>query len=212
MRLGIGGHLAAERQQHGVLQFGAADLDDAGELLLFRLKRLQQRDHFAFQVVQGEDGRHSQGRRIGVVGGLVQVDVVVRIDGVVIAQRPAEDLQGAIGQHLVDVHVGRSARPALQGIDDDVLVERSGDHLPAGGFDGGELGVVPTAQFVVGPRRGQFDRAEGVNQPAMDRPVGQREVLDRPQRVDSPQRVGGHVAGSQQVGFAALFGHRHCVT
>ncbi len=51
-RLGVRGHLAAEGHQHGVLQLGAADLDHAGELLLFRLKRLEQGDHLAFQVAQ----------------------------------------------------------------------------------------------------------------------------------------------------------------
>ena len=50
----------------------------------------------------------------------------------VVAQRPAEELQGPVGQHLVDVHVGRGARPALEGIDDDVLVELAVDHLLAG--------------------------------------------------------------------------------
>ena len=38
----------------------------------------------------------------------------------------------------------------------------------------------------------------------MHRPAGEREVLHRPQRVDAPQRVGRHVAGSQQVGFPAV--------
>ncbi len=70
-------------------------------------------------------------------------------------------------------------------------------------------GVVPSAQFVIGPGRGQFDRAVGVDQPAMHRPTGQREVFDRPQRVDAPQRVGRHVAGSQQIGFASGISSMH---
>ena len=157
--------------------------------------------------MQGEDGRHAQRRGIGVVGRLVQVEVVVGADGLIVAQRPAQQLQGPIGQHLVDVHVGRGAGAALQGIDDDVLVEPAGDHFLAGRFDGGELGVVPSAQFVIGSGRGQLHRAVGVDQAAMHRPTGQRKVFDRPQRVDAPQRVGRHVAGSQQVGFRAVF---HC--
>ena len=51
------------------------------------------------------------------------------LTGLVIAQRPAQELQRAVGQHLVDVHVGRGARPALQGIDDDMLVQPAVDHL-----------------------------------------------------------------------------------
>ena len=70
-----------------------------------------------------------------------------------------------------------------------------------------DVGFIPPAQFVIGPCRGQLDRAVGVDQAAMRRPVGQGEVFHRPERMDAPQRVGGHVAGSQQVGFAAVFGH-----
>ena len=66
-------------------------------------------------------------------------------------------------------------------------------------------GVVPAAQFVIGAGGGQLDRAVGVDQPAMHRPAGQRKVFDRPQRVDAPQRIGRHVAGSQQIGFRAVF-------
>ena len=44
-------------------------------------------------------------------------------------------------------------------------VELAVDHFLAGGLDGGELGLVPAAQFVVGPGGGQLDRAEGMDQP-----------------------------------------------
>ena len=100
---------------------------------------------------------------IGVVGRLVTVDVVVRIDAAVVAQRFAEELQGSIGEHLVDVHVRRGACSALQRIDDYVLVEPARDHLLAGGLDGGEFRFVGPAQFMVGPRGRQFDRAEAVH-------------------------------------------------
>ena len=93
--------------------------------------------------------------------------------------------------------------PPCEGIDDDVLVEPPVDHFPAGRLDGGELGLVPAAQFMVGPRGGQLHRAEGMDQPAMDGPAGQGKILHRPQRVDAPERVGRHVAAAQQVGFAA---------
>ncbi len=59
------------------------------------------------------------------------------LDVRVVAQRPAEDLQGPVGQHLVDVHVGAGARPALEGVDDDVLVEQALHHLAAGLLDRG---------------------------------------------------------------------------
>ena len=135
------------------------------------------------------------------------VDVVVRIDRAVVAQRLAEELQRPIGEHLVDVHVRRRARPALQGVDDHVLVEPAGDHLFAGGLDGGELRFVGPAELVVRPRRRQLDRAEAVYQAAMHRPPGEREILDRPQRMDAPEDVGGDFAGAEEVGFGAILRH-----
>ena len=129
------------------------------------------------------------------------VQVVVRAQGFIIAQRPAQQLQGPIGQHFVDVHVGRGAGAALQGVDNDVPIELSVDHLPAGRLDGHTGRLVPASQFVIGPRGGQLDGAIGMHQPAMDRPPGQRKVFDRPERVDPPQRIGRHFAASQQVGF-----------
>ena len=127
----------------------------------------------------------------------------------VVAQRLAEELQGPIGEHLVDVHVRRRARPALQGIDDHVLVEPARDHLFAGGLNGGELRFVGPAELVVRPRRRQLDRAEAMHQAAMHRPPGEREILDRPQRMDAPEDVGGHVAGCRgdrfRCGFASWF-------
>ena len=55
--LGVGRHLAAERHEHGVLQFGAADLHHVGELLFLLLERLQQRDDLALQLPQARRWR-----------------------------------------------------------------------------------------------------------------------------------------------------------
>ena len=82
-RLGVGAHLAAEGGEHGVLQLGAADLDDVGELLLLGLEGLLQGHDLLFEVVQQTDGGQPQGRGVGVVGRLVQVDVVERRDALV---------------------------------------------------------------------------------------------------------------------------------
>ena len=181
--LGVGRHFVAQRHEHGVLQLGAADLHHVGELLFLLLERLHQADDFPLQFAEAEDRRHAEGRGIGVVGRLVAVDVVVRVDRAVVAQRPAEELQGPIGQHFVDVHVRRGARAALQGVDDDVLVEPAVDHFLAGRLDGGELGRLvfgSPAQFVVRPGGGQLDRAEAVHQAAMHGPAGRAESSRSP--------------------------------
>ncbi|CAM5693841.1 hypothetical protein SAFG77S_03633 [Streptomyces afghaniensis] len=57
------------------------------------------------------------------------------VDHVVAAAGVAEDLQGAVGDDLVGVHVRRGAGPALDGVDDELLVQPSGADLLAGPDD-----------------------------------------------------------------------------
>ena len=77
--LGVGAHLAAERGQHGVLQLRAADLDDVGELPSPCAWNASCRATTSRSSSRSRpDGGQPQGRGVGVVGGLVQVDVVER--------------------------------------------------------------------------------------------------------------------------------------
>jgi hypothetical protein len=61
----------------------------------------------------GLGGRDVHRRRKHVVRRLAPIDVVVRVDETAFAARPAEKLRGAIGEDLVDVHVGLRARARL---------------------------------------------------------------------------------------------------
>ena len=175
--------------------------------LLPALELLQQGDDLAFQAPQHADARHAQGRRVSVVGGLVQVDVVDGVDRRVVAQRPAQQLQGPVGQDLVDVHVGGGARPALEGVDDDVPVEHSLHHLGAGGLDGLERRLIPPAQFVVGAGAGQFHGAVAVDEGRMHRPPSQRKVLEGPLGMDAVKGRGRDLAAAEEVVFGAIFCH-----
>jgi hypothetical protein len=75
--------------------------------------------------VQQADGGDLQRRREGIVGRLVEVDVIVGVDAEVLAAPAAEQLLGAVGDHLVDVHVERGAGAALQRVDDDLGQQRA---------------------------------------------------------------------------------------
>ena len=57
---------------------------------------------------------------------------------------------------------------------------------------------------MVGPRRSQFHRAVGMNQLAVHRPPGEREILHRPQGVNAPKHVRRDVADAEQVLFFAV--------
>src|SRR5215216_4715255 len=47
----------------------------------------------------------------------------------VLANFPAHDLRGAIGDHLIDVHMMTRPRPSLDGIDDELIVPFSFNDL-----------------------------------------------------------------------------------
>ena len=188
-RLGIRPHLAAQGGQHGILQLGAADLDDMREALFGGLKGFLQGNHASLQLAQRNDRGQPQSRRVGVVRGLMQVDIVQRRDARVGAGRLAEQLQRAIGQHLVHVHVRAGPRPALQAVHHDVPVQQAFAQFPAGTLDrigfGGIIG--PGAQRAVGHGAGQLHRPVGAGQARGHRLQGQRKVLERADSMNAVQ-------------------------
>ena len=64
-----------------------------------------------------------------VVGGLRHVDVIVRMNGSVLAALGAEDFVGAVGEDFVDVHVVRSTGAGLIDVDDELIAVLPGENL-----------------------------------------------------------------------------------
>ncbi len=153
--LRVGAHLPAERGEHRVLHLRARDFDHVGVLLFQSLERFLQGDEPVLQRVEQQDGGQPQRRGIGVVGGLVEVEVGQRRHLVVLAGGAAAQLQRAVRQHLVNVHVGAGPGRTLETVDQDVLGQQALGHLPAGGLDGVGLRriVRPGAQRPVGEWR-----------------------------------------------------------
>ena len=58
-------------------------------------------------------GGDVHGGGVGVVAALALVDVIVGVDGRLAAELSAEQLDGAVGDDLVGVHVGLGAGPRL---------------------------------------------------------------------------------------------------
>ncbi len=94
--------------------------------------------------------------------------MVVGVD-VILADLAAEDLCGAIGNHLVRIHVVTRPRACLERIDHELCIPFAVHHFSGGLYDGirellrGELftvhlAVVEQTQFKVHERCGAFDR------------------------------------------------------
>ena len=142
-------------------------------------------------------------RRIDVVGALAAVHVVERMHLVVAAGGQAQQLERAVGDHLVGVHVRRRAGPALDHVDDELVVEKPVAHVLACVVDGVGATLVDQAEIAVGADGGLLDRAEGGHQLAVHGHggAGDGEVVERTGRVDAPVAARGYLALPQEVAF-----------
>ena len=121
--------------------------------------------------------RQPRRRREHVVGRLAHVDVIVRMHDVIGAARAAEQLRGAIGEHLVGVHVVRRAGAGLIDVDDELIAQLTGEDFVGGGDDRVGASAIETIERAIRFRGGALDQdrrvdeARGRNQPA-DREIG----------------------------------------
>ena len=206
--LGIAGELLAQGQRRGVLGVGAADLDDArpapGLVVEGVAQHLQGGDQAVDDFLGGGD---VHGRRIGVVGRLAEIDVVVGVDGRLGAHRPAQHLDGAVGDHLVGVHVRLGARAGLPDRQREVLVELAVDHLLGGGDDGFAEPGIELAQGHVGFGGGPLDHAQGPDHRQGLLLPPDLEVAQAALRLRRPVAIGRNLDGSEAVGLGSGRGH-----
>jgi len=200
---GPGRALGAQGHGHGVLQLGAAHLDHLPEGALLVLEGLLQQGDGFFQAAQQPDRRDLNRGGEDVVRGLVQVDAPQGVDQGVVALGAAQQLDGPVGQDLVDVHVQGRASAALQGVDDDRPAQVALDHLSAGGLDGRGDFPGQEAKLPVGPSAGQLDHGHGHDQLGVRRPPGQGEVLQGAQGVDAVVGVVGQRPRPQGVSLVS---------
>ena len=130
-------------QRSGILQVSAANLDDLLELLLLGLESVLEGDEGRKErLLEVEDGGNVHDGGEGVVGGGAHVDVVVGVDGLLAAHGAAQNLNGAVGDDLVGVHVGLGAGAGLPDNEGEVVDELEGGDLLGSLLDGlSKLGV-----------------------------------------------------------------------
>ena len=127
----VAGELLPERQRHRVLQVRAADLDDVGELLGLGVERVAQRVHRRDESL----ATISSAAAMCIAVGKVSFDDCDMFTssfgwtGFFAAHLAAGQLDRAVRDDLVDVHVGLRARAGLPDAQREVVVELAGDHL-----------------------------------------------------------------------------------
>jgi hypothetical protein len=200
--MGVARPLLADGQRDGVLQVGAPDLDHVSPLLRLGCDRVPQRlDRREQTLVDRLDGGdvHRGGER--VVRGLTEVHVVVGMHRLLAAELPADQLDRAVADHLVDVHVGLRAGAGLPDVQREVLVQLPGDHLVGDPLD--QLGL-PSRQpsgAAVDDRGGLLDLAVGVVDGLGHPVVADGEVDERPLGLRAPVLVGGHLDLAHRIGL-----------
>jgi hypothetical protein len=144
------------------------------------------------QAREGDVGDHSSGgdvqrSREGVVAGLADVHVVVRVDGA------PEHALGQRREYFVHVHVGARARACLVDVHrelvDVLAVGHSGRRL----LDRvGHVGVDDAQPCVDGGSR-PLHQGQGRDDRRVEPLAGDGEVLDRSLRLGPPERLRGHL-------------------
>ena len=165
-------------QEHGyrVLQLGAAQLDHVGVFLGLGLHGLDQLVQGVQQLAGHPQRRQLSRRGKHVVGGLGHVHVIVGMYQE-FSQLAPQNLRGPVGDHLVGVHVGRSARAALNGVHDKLVPQLARQHLVAGPNDSCGDFRLQGARPLIGHGRRLLDDHQAVHHVGMHQPPGHGEVL-----------------------------------
>ena len=119
------------------------------------------------------------------------------------AEFAAENLVGAVGDHLVEVHVGLGAGAGLPDHKRKMIVELAFDHLARGADDGAGAACIEQAEFPVGLGGSEFDDAERMDDGDRHAIMADLEVLARTLGLCAPVAVGGNVDRAEAVALAA---------
>lgn len=131
------GELLPQGERGGILQVGAANLDDVVEGVGLAGQRRAQGDQGGQQLQgNGSDGRQVHGAREDIIARLAEVDLIVGMDETALPPRTAEKFAGPVGQHLVDIHVGLGARACLPDAQWKLLLMQAAQHFIGGAHDG----------------------------------------------------------------------------
>ncbi len=118
------------------------------------------------------------------------------------AALPAKELDRAVRDDLVGVHVRRRAAPGLEDIDDELVVERAVDDVLSRADDRSGDVLVEQSQLAVDQRRLLLDEADGTDEATRQAQIADGEIDVRPHRVGTV--VGGrrHLELAHRVALA----------
>ena len=197
-----GGH------RNGVLQLGAAHLDNVLEFLPLGAEGVDEVLEGLLEMPVHPDEGVAEGARESVIRGLGTVHMVVRGAVLILALVMAQDLEGAVRNDLVGIHVHRGAGATLHHVHGELVVEFAIDNLLTGLDDGVRDGAVEHAQFGIGLGGGHFhigDRDDVLGIVVHPR-RGDLVVVECALSLDAVVGVGGYLEFAQEIAFYPEFG------
>ena len=126
---GIGAELLPQGHGYGILVFGAIHLQHIDKFPALGGQGRFETLHGAEQFLEGKNNGQLDRGRVGVIGGLGAVDVVVGVQVLVLSFGMAQNFQPPIGDDLVGIHVGGGPRPALEHVHHEMVVKLSGEQF-----------------------------------------------------------------------------------
>ena len=123
--------------------------------------------------------------------------------GFLAAELAAEQLVGAVGDDLVEVHVALGARAGLPHDKREMIVELALDHLARGADDGVGAALVEQAELEVGLCGRKLDDAERMHERDRHAVDADAEILARAFGLRPPIAIGGDFDGTETVGLDA---------
>ena len=155
----------AEPDRRRIHQMGAADLDDVPKFFRLLFERavqfLERGDETILQLFRRAD---VNGGWDHVVARLPHVDVVVRVNRILRADRFAGELAATIRDDFVRVRVRARAGTGLENVERKMFVEFSLDHFFRRLHDEGGAMRVEQTEIVIRLRGGPFDQTERANE------------------------------------------------
>ena len=129
--------------------------------------------------------------------------MVVGVDERVVAARPAEDFGGAIGEHLVGVHVVRGARARLVDVDHELVAQSSPANLVGRSNDSGRHAFIKPSERLVGFGSRPFNEHRRDNEIGGCPQVTDAEIVDGSRGLDAVVRVGGDLVFTERIALGS---------
>ena len=194
----------AERHRHRVLQLGTTHFQDVLELNRFTLEAITQLVDRVHQFHYRGIHRDTEAGRVGVVGGLAFVNVVVRVQVLVFTFLVTHQLQANVCQYFVSVHVDGGARAALIDVNRELVHAFAVvQHFIAGRDNRICRAFRNGLQLFVGQCCGFLHHHHATDKlrDVADFAVADVEVFNRSQSVDTVVGIRWNFPGTQQVFF-----------